>query len=81
MGEGPELSLREGLAQAPDPRWPRGQGHPLTAILTLAVVVMLGGGRRSGIGPVPGLTREQTPCIAPLHPAFRRLDVVAFGMP
>ena len=39
MGEGPELSLREVLAQAPDPRCPRGRQHPL------AVCVMPGGGR------------------------------------
>ena len=88
MGERPELSLREGLEQAPDPRWPRGRRHPLAAILSLAVCAMLGVGRslyaiaqwgrtRPELGAL-GFTREQTPCVAPLHHIFRRLDVVAF---
>ena len=46
MGEGPELSLREGLVSGPDPRPPQGRRHPLAAILPLAVVAMLGGRRR-----------------------------------
>ena len=45
MGEGPELSLREALASAPDPRHPQGRRHPLAAILALAVGAMLGDGR------------------------------------
>lgn len=37
MSEKLELSLREGLAQVPEPREARGQRHPLAAILALAV--------------------------------------------
>ena len=89
MGEGPELSLREGLARVPDPRWPRGRRHPLAAILALAVCAMLGGRRRRyaiaqwgrthlELAQSLGFTREQTPYVATLHHIFRRLDVAAF---
>ena len=92
MGEGPELSLREVLEQAPDPRWPRGRRHPLAAILALAVCAMLGGCRslyaiaqwgraHPELAQALGFTREQPPPprVAPLHHIFRRLDVVAFA--
>ena len=36
-------SLVELLATIPDPRKPRGRIHPLTAVLSLAVVAMLAG--------------------------------------
>ena len=89
MGERQALSLREGLAQAPDPRWPRGRRHPLAAILALAVCAMLGGCRslyaiaqwgrgHSELAQALGFTREQTSGAAPLHPAFRRLAGAAF---
>ena len=89
MGERPDLSLREGLAQAPDPRWPRGRRHPLTAILALSVCAMLGGGRslyaiaqwgrtHPELAQSLGFTREQPPCVAPLHHIFRRLAGAAF---
>ena len=90
MGERPGLSLREGLAQAPEPRWPRGRRHPLAAILALAVGAMLGGCRslyaiaqwgrgHPELARSLGFTREQPPGVAPLHPAFRRWAGVAFA--
>ena len=89
MGERPELSLREGLEQAPDPRRPRGRRHPLAAILALAVCAMLGGGRslyyiaqwgraRPELAQALGFTRERPACVAPLHHIFRRLAGAAF---
>ena len=32
----------------------------------------------SPVGPIPGFSREQTPCVATLHHLFRRLDVESF---
>ena len=89
MEEGQALSLREVLAQVPDPRWPRGRRHPLAAILALSVCAMLGGCRslyaiaqwgrtHPELARSLGFTRERTPCVATLHHIFRRLDVVAF---
>ena len=89
MGEGQALSLREVLERAPDPRWPRGQRHPLAAILALSVCAMLGGCRslyaiaqwgreHPELARSLGFTRERTPCVATLHHIFRRLDVAAF---
>ena len=96
MGERPELSLWEGLAPAPDPRWPRGRQHPLAAgsilwrPVALAVGAMRSGGRslyavaqwgrgHPELAQSLGFTREQTPCLAPLNPAFRRLAGAAFA--
>ena len=89
MSERLALSLREVLAQVPDPRQPRGRRHPLAAILALAVCAMLGGCRslyamaqwgrdHPELAQALGFTREQTPCVATLHHVFRRLDAAAF---
>ena len=90
MSEKLALSLREVLAQVPDPRKARGRRHPLAAILALAVCAMLGdcrslyamaqwGRARPELAQALGFTREQTPCVATLHHVFRRLDVAAFA--
>ena len=86
MSERLALSLREALAQVPDPR---GRRHPLAAILALAVCAMLGdcrslyamaqwGRECPELAQALGFTQEQTPCVATLHHVFRRLDVAAF---
>lgn len=90
MGEGPELSLREVLEQAPDLRRLRSRRHPLAAKVALAVCAMPGGGAvgkslPNGGGRIRSLarfldfTREQPPGVAPLPPAFRRMAGAAFA--
>ena len=89
MSERLALSLREVLAQVPDPRQTRGRRHPLAAVLALAVCAMLGGCRslyamaqwgrdHPELAQALGFTRERTPCVATLHHVFRRLDAAAF---
>jgi hypothetical protein len=41
-----KLSLLDVLAEVPDPRSRHGRRHPLSAILSLAVVAMLSGAKR-----------------------------------
>jgi predicted transposase YbfD/YdcC len=84
------LSLLECLAQVPDPRSRKGRRHPLSAILSLAVLAMLTGakgyeaiaqfGRDKGfpLAWALGFTRGKTPCKATLCVLFRRIDVTAF---
>jgi hypothetical protein len=84
------LSLLDVLAQVPDPRSRHGRRHPLSAILSLAVVAMLAGaksyqgiaqfGRDKGFGlaHVLGFTRGKTPTKSTFSVVFRILDVQAF---
>src|SRR5215204_686297 len=84
------LSLLEALAQVPDPRGRKGQRHPLSAILGLAVVAMLTGcksysaiaqfGREKGfaLAHALGFRRGKTPTKSTYSTLFRRLDVTAF---
>jgi hypothetical protein len=44
------LALLDVLAQIPDPRDPRGIRHPLSAILSLAVLAMLTGAKSYSAG-------------------------------
>jgi predicted transposase YbfD/YdcC len=83
-------SLVELLATIPDPRKPRGRIHPLTAVLSLAVVAMLAGmksleaiaqfGRDHGTGLAHalGFRRSKTPAKSTLSEIFRALDRDAF---
>jgi hypothetical protein len=83
-------SLIELLATVPDPRKPRGRLHPLTAILSLAVVAMLAGmksleaiaqfGRDHGPGLAHalGFRRKKTPAKSTLSEIFRAIDRDAF---
>ena len=90
MGEGPELSLREGLASGPDPRHPPGRRHPLASILAF------GGGRQagrrsrrvcqspvgvgaSGVAPSPGLYRTQPPGVATWQSCFPAVGWAVFA--
>jgi DDE_Tnp_1-associated/Transposase DDE domain len=84
------LSLVEVLATIPDPRSRQGLRHPLTAILSLAVVATLAGmksleaiaqfGRDRGaaLAHALGFRRGPTPTKSCLSKLFRRLDVAAF---
>ena len=84
------LSLLEVLAQVPDPRSRRGRRHPLSAILSLAVVAMLSGaksyeaiaqfGREKGaaLAYLLGFRRSKTPTKSTFSVLFRVLDVQAF---
>jgi hypothetical protein len=84
------LSLHEVLAQVPDPRSRHGRRHPLSAILSLAVVAMLAGaksyeaiaqyGREHGfaLAHALGFTRGTTPTKSTFSVLFRMLDVHAF---
>jgi hypothetical protein len=84
------LSLVEVLATVPDPRFRRGVRHPLTAILSLAVVATLAGSksleaiaqfardRGQALVHALGFTRGKTPTKSCLSKLFRRLDVAAF---
>jgi hypothetical protein len=84
------LSLVEALSTVPDPRDPRGVRHPLTAILSLAVVALLAGSKSleaiaqfgrdhgRGLAFALGFRRAKTPTKACLSVLFRALDVAAF---
>jgi len=84
------LSLVEVLATVPDPRFRRGRRHPLTAILSLAVVATLAGSksleaiaqfardRGKPLAHALGFTRGLTPTKSCLSKLFRRLDIAAF---
>lgn len=84
------LSLLEALAQIPDPRDRRGIRHPLSAILSLAVVAMLTGakgyeaiaqfGRDKGsaLAFALGFRRGKTPAKSTFCEIFRVLDIDAF---
>jgi hypothetical protein len=84
------LSLLDVLAQVPDPRSRHGRRHPLSAILSLAIVAMLGGaksyqaifqfGRDKGpaLAHLLGFTRGKTPTKSTYSILFRILDVQAF---
>ena len=83
------LSLHEALATVPDPRDPRGVRHPLTAILSLTVVAILGGmkslaaisqlGRDRGaaFAHALGFTRGKVPAKSCLSDLSRALDADA----
>src|SRR3984957_1589160 len=84
------LTLLEALAQVPDPRRPKGRRHPLSAILSLAVLAMLTGcksyeaiaqfGRDKGfaLAHALGFKRGKTPCKSTFSILFRVLDSVLF---
>ncbi len=84
------LSLLEQMAQVPDPRSRHGRRHPLSAILSLAVVAMLSGaksyqaisqfGREKGLAlaRLLGFTRGKTPTKSTYSVLFRKIDVTAF---
>jgi hypothetical protein len=84
------LSLVGFLATIPDPRKPRGRIHPLTAVLSLAVVAMLAGmksleaiaqfGRDHGAGLAHalGFRRKKTPAKSTFSEIFRAIDLDAF---
>lgn len=84
------LSLLDVLAEVPDPRSCHGRRHPLSAILALAVVAMLGGaksyqaiaqfGRDKGfaLAHLLGFRRGKTPTKSTFSVLFRVLDVHAF---
>src|SRR5262245_3836269 len=84
------LSLLEVLAEVPDPRSRHGRRHPLSAVLSLAVVAMLSGaksyqaiaqfGRDKGfaLAHALGFTRGKTPTKSTFSVLFRLLDVQAF---
>ena len=84
------LSLLTVLADVPDPRSRHGRRHPLSAILSLAVVAMLAGaksyqaiaqfGRDQGfaLAHALGFTRGKTPTKSTFSVLFRILDVQAF---
>jgi hypothetical protein len=83
-------SLVELFATIPDPRRPRGRIHPLTAVLSLAVVAMLAGmksleaiaqfGRDHGasLAHALGFRRKRTPAKSTLSEIFRAIDLDAF---
>ncbi len=84
------LPLLEILAQVPDPRSRHGRRHPLSAILSLAVLAMLSGaksyqaiaqfGRDKGpaLAHLLGFLRGKTPTKSTFSVVFRVLDVRAF---
>src|SRR5262245_64249027 len=84
------LSLLHVLAEVPDPRSRHGRRHPLSAILSLAVVAMLAGakgyqaiaqfGREKGfaLAHALGFRRGKTPTKSTFSVLFRSLDVNAF---
>lgn len=83
------LSLLEVLAEVPDPRRAHGLRHPLTAVLSLAVLAMLTGcksyeaiaqfGRDKGqtLAFALGFRRGKTPAPSTFCEIFRALDVWA----
>lgn len=84
------LSLLELLAEVPDPRSPHGLRHPLSAILSLAVLAMLTGakgyqaiaqfGRDKGptLAFALGFRRGKTPAKSTFCEIFRALNISAF---
>jgi hypothetical protein len=84
------LSLLAVFAEVPDPRSRHGRRHPLSAVLSLAVVAMLSGaksyqaiaqfGREKGfsLAHALGFTRGKTPTKSTFSVLFRMLDVQAF---
>jgi hypothetical protein len=84
------LSPIKAFALVPDPRKPRGRRHPLTAILALTTLAILGGcnsleaiaqfGRDHGLplAHALGFRRKKTPSKSSLSRLFRRLDIDAF---
>jgi hypothetical protein len=84
------LSLVEVLATIPDPRKARGLRHPLTAVLSLAVVAILAGcksleaiaqfGRDRGtaFAHALGFRRGKTPAKSTFSELFRAVDIAAF---
>jgi DDE_Tnp_1-associated/Transposase DDE domain len=84
------LSLLDALAHVPDPRSRHGRRHPLSAILSLAVVGMLAGaksyqaiaqfGREKGfaLAHALGFKRGKTPTKSTFSVLFRVLDIQAF---
>lgn len=84
------LSLLEIFDTVPDPRDKKGRFHPLSAILSLAVVAMLTGcksyeaiaqfGREKGaaLAYALGFRRSKTPCKSTFSVLFRALDIKAF---
>jgi hypothetical protein len=84
------LSLLEVLAEVPDPRSRHGLRHPLSAVLSLAVVAMLCGakgyeaiaqfGRDKGyaLAFALGFRRGKTPTKSTFCELFRSLDATAF---
>jgi DDE_Tnp_1-associated/Transposase DDE domain len=86
----PAPSLVELLATVPDPRKRRGRRHPLTAVLSLAVIAILAGhksleaiaqfGRDHGkpLAFALGFRRGKTPAKSTLSEIFRALDIDAF---
>jgi len=84
------VSLLDVLAQIPDPRSRHGRRHPLSAILSLAVVAMLSGakgyeavaqfGREKGVAlaHLLGFKRGKTPTKSTFSVIFRRLDIQVF---
>lgn len=81
------LSLVEVLEQIPDPRGKQGIRHPLSAILSLAVVAMMSGcksyeaivqfGHDKGfaLAQALGFRRGKTPCKSTYSVLFRALDI------
>jgi|SRR5579871_4238572 len=84
------VSLLAALAQLPDPRKRRGTRHPLSAVLSLAVLAMLTGcksytaivqfGRDHGapLAHALGFRRGKTPAKSTFSTLFRILDIAAF---
>lgn len=84
------LALIDALAQVPDPRDRRGVRHPLTAMLSLAVLAMMTGiksycgiaqfGRDHGaaLAHALGFRRGKTPAVSSFSELFRALDIDAF---
>src|SRR5215510_8705733 len=85
-----QLTLLDVLTDIPDPRDRRGRVHPLSAVLSLAVVAMLAGmksleaiaqfGRDHGrpLAHALGFRRARTPTKSALSKLFRRLDLPRF---
>lgn len=83
-------SLLAAFAEVPDPRRRRGRRHPLAAVLALATAAMLSGARSlyaiaqwgrlqpPEVLQTLGFTRDNSPCVATLHRAFKALDAQAF---
>lgn len=83
-------TLFEALATVPDPRSPRGQVHPLPAVIGLVALAMLMGrtsltgiarfGRQYGtaLAHALGFKRGKTPSTSTLSRTLRRFDATAF---